>query len=197
MVDYDTLRIAVIKGLKKYLNCPIIRNNQNAEPPPFPYVTYQITTPSTQNNGTYGEYSDGKARKPVNHIWSITTHSNDYSEALTIANKARDWLDFVGTTYLSDNGIDVQSVTNITDRSNVLTVDYRYSYGFDCIYSTFDVVIMPDKETIENISLEEDMMSKLENRLDGVERVAYGSNTTTTEEDALLKALEKRLSGEE
>lgn len=198
MVNYDTLRIAVLKGLKKYLDCPIIRNNQNVEPPPFPYVTYHITTPSTQNKGTYGEYDDGKARKLVNHIWSITTHSDKYAEAITIANKAKDWLDYIGTVYLSDNGVVVLSVTNITDRSNVLSIDYKYSYGFDCTFPVFDEVEMPDNGTIETCSFEEDHNKKLENRLDGIdgiERVGYSGNRANSEEEELNELFENRLGG--
>lgn len=197
MICTDKLRITVVTGLKKYTGTNLIRGNQNAEPPPFPYSTYNITTYATQNNGTYGEYADGMARKPVNQIYSFTTHSNNYTEAFTIANKMRDWLDYVGAVYLSDNDIVVRSVGAITDRSNVLTVDYQYSFGFDCVFAVLDEVEIPDNGTIESLSLEEDMFANLENRLDGIERVAYGSNATTTEEDALIEALKKRLSGEE
>lgn len=197
MINTDKLRITVVTGLKKYTGTALIRGNQNAEPPPFPYSTYNITTYATQNKGTYGEYADGKARKPVNQIFSFTTHSDNYTEAFTIANKMRDWLDYVGSVFLSDEGVNVQSVGAVTDRSNVLTVDYQYSFGFDCVFAVFDEVEIPDTGTIDTMSIEKDVFENLENRLDGIERVAYGSNKTTTEEDALIEALKKRLSGEE
>ena len=50
---YDKLRETVVKGLKDYLNVPVIRGNQNAEPPDYPYVSYNITTLESANNGTW------------------------------------------------------------------------------------------------------------------------------------------------
>lgn len=197
MIKTDNLRTMVVPALKKYAGAHLIRANQNAEPPSYPYSTYHITTLATQNNGTFGEYADGVARKPVSQIWSITAHSDKYEEAFTIANKMREWLDYVGTVYLSDNGIVVQSVGAVADRSNVLTVDYQYSFGFDCTFSVFDEVDIPDNGAIETFSFEEDMFSKLKNRLDGVEEIAYGADKTTESDDELIAALEKRLSGEE
>lgn len=197
MINTENLRITVVPALKKYTGAYLIRANQNAEPPPYPYSTYHITTYATQNNGTYGEYDDGKARKPVNQIYSFTTHSDNYEEAFTIANKMREWLDYVGTVYLSDNGIVVQSVGAVADRSNILTVDYQYSFGFDCTFSVFDEIGIPNNGEIDSFAFEEDAFAKLENRLDGVEEVAYGANKTTESDDELLAALEKRLSGEE
>ena len=197
MIDYKKLRTTVVSGLKEYLKCPVIRNNQNAEPPAYPYVSYTITTPVGANRGTHGIYDDGKARKLVTCIMSITAQSDDDIECITLANKAHDWLDYVGAVYMDDNDIVVQSVGNITNRDNVITAEYEYKKGFDCTFSLFDEVEIPDNGTIETLTLEEDMIAKLENRLDGVEEVAYGSNTLTDEEDALIEALAKRLSGEE
>ena len=199
MIDCDNLRIITIKGLKKYLKCQVIRNSQNAEPPPFPYITYKITTYATQNKGTYGEYEDGKARKPVKQIWSITAHSDNYSDAITLANKARDWLDYVGTVYLYDNDVTVESVGAVTDRSNVLTVDYQYSYGFDCTFSVFDEIDIPDNGTIERVVYEETLIPRLKDRLDGVDKgdlaVSYDGNAEDDSE--LIETLERRLEGME
>lgn len=197
MIDYENLRVAVVGGLKRYLKCPVIKGNQNAEPPKYPYLSYTITTLATANRGTYGEYTDGKARKPVNCIWSITAQSDNNSESVMLANKAHDYLDYVGSIYLKDRDVVVQSVGNVTNRDNVLTVGYEYKNGFDCTFSMVDVVDIPDNGVIEKFTLEEDMFSNLGNRLDGVERVAYGTKKTTAEDESLIAELEKRLSGEE
>lgn len=197
MIDFENLRIITVKGLKKYLKCQVIRNSQNAEPPPFPYTTYKITTYSTQNGGTYGEYEDGKARKPVKQIWSITSHSDDYVEAITLANKAREWLDYVGRVYLSDNGVIVESVGAVTDRSNVLTVDYQYSYGFDCTFPVFDEIDIPNDGIIEVFSYEENLIPRLEDRLDGVESGTVSYSHISAEDSELIDELERRLEGME
>lgn len=143
MTDYENLRTTVTKGLHEYLKCPVIRNNQNAKPPGYPYVSYTATTVMSENKGTYGEYDDGTARKPVKTIFSITAQSSDNEESVALANKAREWLDHVGTTYLNDNGVIVQSVGAVTNRDNFLTVEYENKNGFDCVFWGFDKVDNP------------------------------------------------------
>lgn len=196
MIDFKNLKITVVKGLKKYLGCPVIGNNQNAEPPPYPYVSFTITTPATANNGTYGEYNDGKARKPVNCIWSITAQSDDNTESVTLANKAREWLDYAGTVYLNDNNVVVQSVGNVGNRDNVLTAEYEYKNGFDCVFTVYDVVDLPDNGSLETVSFQEDANANLEDRLDGVETISYSGNQVQEDENELNELLKNRLNGE-
>ena len=171
----------------------MIKNNQNAEPPPYPYVSYTITTPMTENKGTYGEYEDGKARKPVNTVMSITAQSDDDIESYTLANKAREWLDYVGKVYLNDNGVIVQSVTSVTNRDNVLTAEYEYKKGFDCFFWGYDEVSIPDNGVIETLEMGEDQNQRLKNRLDGIEGAfMYGAFQEDSEANELLK---ERLEG--
>lgn len=178
MVNYENLITTVVKGLKKYLDVPVIKGNQNAEPPKYPYVTYNIVTPTGNNRGTYGEYDNGVAIKPVTLTCSITIQSDNSMESLMLANKAHDWLDFVGTTYLNDNDVIVQSVGTVSNRDNVLTVEYEYKNGFDCFF-TCDDIVETEEETIERIDIGTsegvinaddgtDDIERLEQRLDGV-----------------------------
>lgn len=175
MVDIELLRAVVAKGLKQYLGCPVIKSNQNAPPPEYPYCSYTVTTVATENNGTYGEWEDGVARKGVNTVWSITVQSDDSVESVTLANKAREWLDYAGTVYLNDNGVVVQAVTSVTNRDNVLTSEYEYRNGFDCFFWCYDTVEMPDVDTIGTVQLDgkeiksedyEDIITELNRKLD-------------------------------
>ena len=138
MIDVDKLKQVVVSGLKEYLGCEVIRTNQNAEPPAYPYVSYTITTLASANNGTYEEHNDGTTRKQLTQTWSITAQSNSEGESVKLALKAREWLDYSGRVYLKDNGVIVQSVTNITNRDNILTVEYEYKNGFDVVFYLFD-----------------------------------------------------------
>lgn len=156
MIDYQRLINTVVKGLYVFVGCPVIPSNRTAEPPKYPYISYTITTPSSANKGTWEEYAD-TARKQVTQIWSITAFSNDDIESLTLANKARDWLDYVGRMYLKDRGITVQSVGAVTPRDNVLTVGYEYKKGFDCFFTCDDIVNMPEVETIETVEFDADI----------------------------------------
>lgn len=138
LIDVDKLKQVVVSGLKEYLGCEVIRTNQNAEPPAYPYVSYTITTLASANNGTYEEHNDGTTRKQLTQTWSITAQSNSEGESVKLALKAREWLDYSGRVYLKDNGVIVQSVTNITNRDNILTVEYEYKNGFDVVFYLFD-----------------------------------------------------------
>ena len=120
---YDKLRETVVTGLKDYLGVPVIRGNQNAEPPDYPYVSYNITTFESANNGTWGEYKDGIDRIPVTQNWSISVQSDKYDEIITLANKARGFLCHTGICYLNDNGVIIQRVGEITKRDNLISIE--------------------------------------------------------------------------
>ena len=179
MFDYETLRENLVSGVSKYLACPVVRSNQNEAPPPYPYVSYTITTLMGENKGTYGEYEDGKARKPFVQIWSITALSDNDSECVTLAVKAREWLDHVGTPYLNGKDIIVQSVGGITPRDNFITTGYECRKGFDFtlwLYdevggiseteSYIDTVVINDEE-IDMPKTVEQLNDMLQARLDG------------------------------
>lgn len=140
MIDYDGMRTVIAKGLKQYLGCPVIRSNQNEAPPAYPYVSYTITTLLSQNKGTYGEYADGYDRQARTQTWSVTIQSNDNAECVKLACMAHDWFDRVGSTYLNDNDVIVQSVGSVTNRDNFLTTEYEYRNGFDVVFWLFDEV---------------------------------------------------------
>ncbi len=179
MIDYEHLKEVVVTGLSKYLNCPVIRSNQNEEPPTYPYVSYTIITPLRENKGTYGEYGDGMHRKPFTQTWSITILSDNDSESINLATKAYEWLDHVGTVYLKDNDVDVQSVGNMGNRDNFLTVEYEYRNGFDVVFWLMNEVDNPAEETgyIETVQIndkniempptDEELINKLSDRLSG------------------------------
>jgi hypothetical protein len=140
MIDFNNMRQAIVKGLSAYLDCPVIRSNQNAPLPPYPFISYTITTVMNENKGTYGEYEDGTARKSFTQTWSISASSDDNSVSVELATKARAWFDFAGTLYFDDNDIVVQSVGGVTNRDNVLSVDYEYKNGFDVFFTIEDVI---------------------------------------------------------
>lgn len=140
MIDFKNIYQTVAKGLKDYLGCSVIQSNQNKKMPAYPFVSYTITTPMSKYNGTYGVYKDGTKRKPFTQTWSISALSDDSDESVTLACKAREWLDEVGRTYLNDHDVIVQEIGSITNRDNVLTVEYEYKNGFDVVFWLFDTI---------------------------------------------------------
>lgn len=122
---------------------PVIRGNQTAELPAYPFASYNITTLASANNGTYQEHADGIDRLMVRSIWSFSFLSGDYDESVGLAIKAREWFERTGRTWLADNGVTVQSTTEITNRDNILTVEYERKNGFDVVFYVYDEVENP------------------------------------------------------
>lgn len=137
-MDYDKMCAAVCGGLGGYLGVPVIRGNQNAQPPAYPFVSYNITTIAGANGGTYQQHPDGVDRKMVRSIWSLTALSDRWAESVVLATKAREWFEHTGRAWLSENGLTVQSTGEITNRDNILTVEYERKNGFDVVFYLFD-----------------------------------------------------------
>ena len=145
-------------GLTEYLKCAVVRSNQNMPMPKFPYILFTITQLASENKGTWQEGID-TARKEYTQTVSFTAHSDNYSEAVELANKCRDWLDFVGKPYLDEHNIIVKSVGAISDRSSLLSTDYMYSYGFDCFLRIYRTVQQPERGVIETVKLQNEEYS--------------------------------------
>lgn len=153
MIDMNEIRVLIVKALKEYLGIPVIRSNQTSAPPSYPYCSYTITNIANENNGTWGEYEDGLSRQPIIQTWSFTIQSDDNSEALNLTLKAHDFFDLIGQKQLSDNNIIVQSVGNITNRDNLITIEYEYRHGFDVKFYILNE-LKRDVEIVEDVELQ-------------------------------------------
>ena len=142
----------IINPLEKYLNCSVISANQHSPAPKYPYVSFTITAPIHINQGSYGTESDGIFYKPVRQTWSFTVQSDDEDECDKITLKLYHWFSLVGITYLSDNNISVERLEDISNRDNLITIQYEYRRGFDVRLVAMDEIEYID-ETIETIKL--------------------------------------------
>lgn len=140
MIKYDYIRETVVSGLQKHIGIPVIRGNQTAPAPAYPYSTYNVTTIAAANGGTWQQHDDGIDRKLVRSIWSLSFLSDEWDESVGYAIKAREWFEHTGRSWLSQHGITVQSTTDITNRDNILTVEYERKNGFDVIFYVYDEV---------------------------------------------------------
>lgn len=138
MIAYKAMREAIAAGLKQYLSVPVIRGSQTAKAPAYPYVVYNVTTGAGENNGTYQRHRDGIDRLMVRSIWSISALSADWDESVSLAAKAREWFNHSGRAWLAEKGVTVQTTTEITNRDNVLTVEYERKNGFDVAFYVYD-----------------------------------------------------------
>lgn len=147
MIAYKSMRSTVAKGLAEYIGIPVIRSNQTAKAPAYPYASYTVTTIAAANNGTWQQHSDGIDRKMVRSIWSFSFLATDFDESIMLATKAREWFEHSGRVWLSDNGITVQSTTDVTNRDNILTVEYERKNGFDVVFYVYDETKNPSEST--------------------------------------------------
>lgn len=155
MIDFEAKRNTIISLIENALNVPIMRTNQNAEPPDCDYISYTVTTPMKVNNGTYGEYSkDGKKYygKEFQQVWSFTAHSTDDLRSKNIAFALYDFLDRIGSTELSDNRIAIQRIEDITNRDNLLTTGYEYRNGFDVTFNFLNEIEDTTDEVIDGMN---------------------------------------------
>ena len=173
MIDYENIRQIIVSGLRDYLGCAVIRSNQNAEPPSYPYCSYTIITPKSNNSGTWQKHDDGVDRKAILQTWSLTFLSDNNDESVELANKANEWLDNVGTTYLNDNDVIIQSVGPVGNRDNILTIEYEYRNGFDVVLWLYDEVETDPDTTgwIEEVTINE-IDIKGETYEEAIERLA-------------------------
>lgn len=162
MIKHRQNEIVIVEKLKAYLStdvrpCEVIRQNQTAKVPPYPYVSYTVTSPVSAMAGTYSEAKDGTLYRNIMQTWSFTAQSDDQEEALTVAMKIYDFFTAVGLTALADNGIAVRRVRDVTARDNLLSIQYEYRNGLDVTFGLL-YAIAPNKhpEVIESIKFKEE-----------------------------------------
>lgn len=136
MLDYRRNEIEIVEGVKAYLSteerpCEVIRQNQVAKIPPYPYVSYTLTTPLSEFRGTFSIAPDGTRYRSALMTLSFTVQSDDQEEAIALAYKLHDFFSVAGVTYLADKGITVRRVRDISTRDNLITVQYEYRNGLD------------------------------------------------------------------
>lgn len=162
MIKHRQNEIVIVEKLKAYLStdvrpCEVIRQNQTAKVPPYPYVSYTVKSPLSSMAGTYSEAKDGTLYRNIMQTWSFTAQSDDQEEAMTVAMKIYDFFTAKGLTALADNGIAVRRVRDVTTRDNLLSIQYEYRNGLDVTFGLL-YEIVPDEhpEVIESNTFKEE-----------------------------------------
>ena len=150
MIDHRANEIVIVDSIKAYLTtekrpCEVVRQNQVAEVPPYPYVSYSVTTPVDEASGAYSEAEDGTLYRDVLQTWSFTVQSDDEEEALTLAMRIYDFFSVAGVTHLADHNITVRRTRSITARDNLISIEYEYRKGLDVTFGLL-YCIKPDAQ---------------------------------------------------
>ena len=153
MIDHRGNEVFIVEALKDYISteirpCEVIRQNQNAPSPPYPYTTYTVTSLLPANGGTYSELEDGTLYRNITQTWSFTVQSDDQDEAYEIAMKIYDFFTAVALTALAGKNIAVMRVQNVSPRDSFLTIEYERRVGLDVTFGLM-YTITPPAEVIE------------------------------------------------
>ena len=145
MINHRKNEIVIVTGLENYLStenrpCKVVRQNQVAEVPHYPYVSYTVTTPVSEYGGTYSADKNGTLYRGALQTWSFTVQSDNQDEAMELGMKLYDFFSVVALTMLSDNDITVRRVTNLTTRDNLITIQYEYRKGLDVTFGLLNII---------------------------------------------------------
>ncbi len=147
IITHRTNEVAIVNGLKTYCGCEVVRANQTGPIPSYPYISYTVITPVTEYNGTYSFDEDsGQYYIAFDQTWSFTVQADDEEVALTTALKAYDWFKLSGLVHLTDNGIVVMRCSDMTNRDNLITIEYEHRLGFDVVFKLNHTVTMTEAE---------------------------------------------------
>ena len=167
-MNYQEIRNIIVKGLHDYLLCDVVPTDTIDKRPSYPYLSYKFTSlnipqgshnmirdvvPSGTSDFEFNiEYTKEEQPKMV---ISVNSYSNDEIESYEMALRARDWFEFYGYYYLKNNGIVVNSIGNVQDRTVLIVDDYEKRQGFD-VTIRISISIKMAIETMENISIRRD-----------------------------------------
>ena len=155
MINHRANEIVIVDALQAYLSksdrpCTVIRRNQVAKAPDYPYLSFTATTPLSEMRGTYSEAEDGSLYRDATQIWSFTVQSDSDDEAMELGMKLSDFFTASGINLLADKGITVRRVTSLTARDNLLTIQYEYRKGLDVTFG-FLYSITPDAQLSRDV----------------------------------------------
>ncbi len=143
--------------LEANIHCPVVLANQTAPSPPYPFLSFTILTPVHAEQGTYC-FDNGIYYQPMLQTWSFTAQSDDYAACQEISMRMYDFFARAGRAALYRNQIAVASLTDLTARDNLLTVQYVYRCGMDVTFRT-----MHQLEVVEG-RIEQEMLQSACNR---------------------------------
>lgn len=167
MIPQATIQETTLSLLEEYVGCACVPSNTTKEMPAYPYISFSVLNTTIQK-GTYAAATaekDGEKVdvlfKPVLQKWSFTAQSKDEAEAYEKAMLITDFFAEVKRHELAANGIIVADVGAITPRDNLLTVEYEYRRGLDVTLRLNNVIETTTKETIDNVTLSNDMLGDI------------------------------------
>lgn len=130
----------LVAGLAAWLEAqckkpvPLLRQNQTAPLPAYPYAVFHLTGALVLAKGSFCEGEDGPY-KTARQTYSFTAVSANHDEALGLAAAMHAFFAAGGDVYLAEGGLCVTSLGGLTSRDNFMSAEYEKRQGFDCTLS--------------------------------------------------------------
>lgn len=149
MVDFELIRTTLVEGLSSFIGMPVIESDTAAEMPPYPFLTYNVTT-SGISTGYPGmtilvdldddtvteQYID----QPIMMV-SINSYAIRKTVSIQNAMRAADWLNTTGHDVLkSKANTVVVDIGDIQSRDVQLGDEWERRNGFDVTLRASSVI---------------------------------------------------------
>jgi len=158
MIPFLDIRSAIVRGLAEALGMKVIEMNVAAPMPPYPFVTYEFSTPTDDPVGLPTIIqADNKTFHVETVLFTVSFQSYAQSKKESIQNamRAREWFQTAGHLHIKDAvGVVVVDVGAIDNRDVKVGDEWERKNGFDVDFRTANTVeIHPER--IETITLGE------------------------------------------
>ena len=143
MFDLNSYNRIICEGIQSELSLICVKSNITSHIPKYPFISFTVTAIDYKSR-TYSD--DGKNRyKPVEVKYSFTVNSDNDNECFELCRKLHDW--FESAVYLKDKNISITGISGINNRDNMLTIEYEYRKGFDCVLNVMNYL----EGNVENV----------------------------------------------
>lgn len=149
--DYTLLAKLMIEKIQEHMQLTLIESDSTGPAPDFPFVTYSVTSPFISVT------TDIVESEVFECVVSLTVHDSSKLMVLGLANRLNKLFRQFGIrNTFKEKKIVIVSLSAVQSRDNFLTYDYERLAGFDIRFRIKDSFVDDTKESIENITLQEE-----------------------------------------
>lgn len=133
MLELNSIRTPLVKGLKEATGNTIIMADQAGKPPKYPYFTLKFLI-AGETIGQSVEKAIGDQMtfsQTTELVVSVTAISDKLDQSFEDAYKALGWFKGAGMYHLQDHGIAVVKTYKLDSRDNFMSLEYERRHGFD------------------------------------------------------------------
>ncbi|MCY7484431.1 LIC_12616 family protein [Paenibacillus alvei] len=144
MVPFRNIRSAIVRGLKEYMNLPVIEMNGGGDVPAGEFMTYHFPDGFGEPSGQPIYEQENNTLRQIETVTfsvSFLSYAADSATSIENAMRACDWFKGAGHDILKDAvNVVVVEVGSIENRDIVMEEVWERRHGFEVEFRTLDVV---------------------------------------------------------